>query len=81
MTRITGILHQDLHTFMISPSFVLRMRNVSNKSYTENQTRILGSTTFFVENRAVYEIMWKKHCRARQATDDNTAQALCMLDN
>jgi hypothetical protein len=38
---------------------------------------------FSSENRAVYEIMWKKYCRAKQATDGqyNTAHALCMLDN
>jgi hypothetical protein len=44
--------------------------------------RILCSVTFFsLENRAVYEIMWKKYCRTGQATDDNTAHAHCMLDN
>jgi hypothetical protein len=26
---------------------------------------------FFFENRAVYEIIWKKYCTAGQATDDN----------
>ena len=26
---------------------------------------------FFSENRVVYELMWKKYGRARQATDDN----------
>jgi urease gamma subunit len=35
----------------------------------------------FFENRAVYEIMWKEHCRAGQAVDDNMAQAHYMLDN
>jgi hypothetical protein len=36
---------------------------------------------FFVfGNRAVYEIMWKKYCRAGQATDDNMAHAHCMLN-
>jgi hypothetical protein len=34
------------------------------------KTHILCSITF-VENRAVYEIMWKKCGRAAQATDDN----------
>jgi hypothetical protein len=43
--------------------------------------RVLGSITFFPENRAVYEIMWKEYCRAAQATDDNMAQAHCMLDS
>jgi len=26
---------------------------------------------FFPENRAVYEIIWKKYGKARQATDEN----------
>jgi hypothetical protein len=34
----------------------------------------------FSENRAVYEIMKKKYGGAREATDDSTAHALCMLD-
>jgi hypothetical protein len=32
------------------------------------------------ENGAVYEIMWENIVRARGATDDNTAHALCTLD-
>jgi hypothetical protein len=35
---------------------------------------------FFPENRTVYE-MWKKNGRTRQATDDSTAHALCLLDH
>ena len=31
------------------------------------------------ENRVVYEIIWKKYCRKRQATDDSMAHAHCML--
>jgi len=54
------------------------MRNVSDKSCGENQS-ILFSVTF-CENRAVYEKMWKKYCRAGQATDDNAVRAQCMLD-
>jgi hypothetical protein len=34
----------------------------------------------FLENCAVYEIMWK-HGAARQVTDDYMAQALSVLDN
>ena len=45
------------------------------------KTHILCSVTFlFSENRAVCEIMWKKYCRAGQATDDNMAHAHCVLD-
>jgi len=36
------------------------MRNVSNKSCTGNQnTNVRFKTTFFLENRVLYEIMWK----------------------
>jgi hypothetical protein len=42
------------------------------------EKHILCSLTFF-ENCAVYEKMSKKYCRAGQATDDNMAQAHCML--
>jgi hypothetical protein len=57
------------------------MRNVSDKFVEKIKTHILYPITFPV-NRAVYDIMWKKYGTARQATDDNnTAHALCMLDN
>jgi len=42
---------------------------------------ILCSVTFFSsENRAFYDIMGKKYCRAAHATDDNMAHELCMQD-
>jgi len=34
------------------------MRNVSRKNCKGNKTHILGSVTF-LENSAVYELMWK----------------------
>jgi hypothetical protein len=40
---------------------------------------ILCSVTFF-DNHAVYEVMWKKYCRAGQAIDNNMAYAHCMLE-
>jgi hypothetical protein len=71
LTRIMDTLHANLCIFIISRSVLLRMRNVSDKSCTENQT-----TSFFSinlsENRAVYEVMGKKHGRARWTTADNT---------
>jgi hypothetical protein len=45
------------------------------------KTHILYSVTFFRENRAVYEIMWKKCGRAGQGTDGNMAHGHCLLDN
>ena len=48
------------------------MRNVTDKSFRRNQnTHFMFSNLFLFENRAVYEIIWKKYCRAGQATDDN----------
>ena len=44
---------------MTSRWIFFRMRNVSDKSLTENQNTILCSKTFSPENHAVYEIMWK----------------------
>ena len=46
------------------------MINISGKVVQKIKTRILCSKTF-PENRAIYEIMWEKYGRARQATDDN----------
>ena len=56
------------------------MRNVSDKSCRENQnTHFVFSNFFSFENHAVYEIVWKKYGRIRQATYDNMAPAHCML--
>ena len=49
------------------------------KFVEEIKTHIV-SRNVFPENHAVYEIMWKKYCRAGQATDDRTAHAHCMMD-
>jgi len=36
---------------------------------------MFNNVFFFSENRAAYEIIWKKYCRAEGATDDNMAHA------
>jgi len=48
MIRIVGILHEDLHTYMItSHRIILGMRNVSDKIYRENQeTHFVYSNLF-----------------------------------
>ena len=72
LTTVTGTLHEDRCTFMIiSRCILLRMRNVSDQSCRENQNKYFMFNNFFPQNRAVYEIMWGKCGRARQATDDN----------
>jgi hypothetical protein len=45
--RITGTLHEDQRIFLISRWIILRMRNVSDKSCTENQNTHYMSITFF----------------------------------
>ena len=42
--------------------------------------KILCSIIFFFENSAVCEIMWGNSSRAGGATDDNMAQAHCILN-
>jgi hypothetical protein len=58
------------------------MRNFSDKTFTGNKnTHFVFTNFFFFENRAGYEIMWKKFVEGGQATDDNMVHAHCMLDN
>jgi len=55
------------------------MRNDLDKSCRENRNTNFRFSNSFL-NRNVYEIMWKKCCRAGQATDDNTEHTHFMLD-
>ena len=59
--RIKGAVHEDQYIFLIiSRSFLLRMRNVSDKLCRENQnTHFMFSNFFFPENCANYRKMWK----------------------
>jgi hypothetical protein len=52
------------------------------KSVEKIQTKFYAKE-LFLENRAVYEIMWKKYGAARQNHREkyNKVHALCMLDN
>ena len=57
---VLKLVDEIILCLIISRSFLLRMRNVSDKSCRENQkTRFVCSDPFFSQNRAVYEIMWK----------------------
>ena len=54
------------YTFLIiSRSFLLGMRNVSDKRCRENQNTQFVFSNFFFENRAVYEIILKNVERGR----------------
>ena len=71
-----GTLHEDLHAFMIISCWILRTRNVSDKSAKKIKPHILCSVTFFQKLCCLWENV-EKHGRARQATDDNTIQCMC----
>jgi len=50
----------NIYFLIISHSFLLTMRNISEKKCRENQNTFCVQYLFFpTENRAVYEIMWK----------------------
>jgi hypothetical protein len=81
VTRITGVIPEDVCLFMkISHSVLLRMRNVSDISCGENQY-ILCSVTFFL-NYSLCEIMWKKwYSKTGNRRQYNMATAHCILDD
>ena len=60
LTRINGTLHEDQYTFffIIFRSFLVRMRNVSDKSVAKIKTHIACSVAI-LKNRTVYENMRK----------------------
>jgi hypothetical protein len=72
MTWVRGTSHKGcIHTWQYLAEFFLKWRTFQKKMCTENQNIYFVFNNFFPENRAVYEIMWKKYGTARQATDDN----------
>jgi hypothetical protein len=56
----------------------LKMRNVPDKSSTENQKHILVSITYFLKSCRLWDNVKKCH-RARQAMDESMALVHCML--
>jgi hypothetical protein len=75
MTGITDNLREDLGTFMIVFRLIfLRTRNISAKICIQNQNTF-DVQLLISENRAVYEIMWKKYCTAGEAAAGNTVYA------
>jgi hypothetical protein len=50
---------RPIYILIISLSFLLRMRNVASTSCRENENTHFMLRNFFLENHAVYEIIWK----------------------
>jgi hypothetical protein len=73
-TRITRTLYEDQYTFLIiSPSVLLRMRNVSDKIFRENHN------IYFIVSNVFHKVvlLWdnvEKCGGTRQATDDKIIQ-------
>jgi len=73
-------ISEDQCTFMItSRPVLLRIRNVSVRSCTEYQNTFYGEYFYFWKPFPLWDNV-NKFCRAREATDRNTAHALCVLD-
>ena len=82
-TRIAGAAHVDLHTLMIASHWtLLRMRNVADDIYGEENTYFIVKTLFY-QNKDLYSViffffqklcrLWdsvEKRGRAGLATDD-----------
>jgi hypothetical protein len=71
---------RPVYVFIISHSFLLRMRNVSDKSWTENQnTHFVFSNFFSLKYYCIWNSL-EKYGSAIQVTDDNMAHAHCVLN-
>ena len=73
----------NIHFFIISRSFLLRMRIVSAKSCIENQNThfVFSNFLFFFFSKIVPCMRYaEKYCTAGNDTDDNMAHAHCMPD-
>jgi hypothetical protein len=71
---------RPIHIFFIYCSFLLTMRNISDKICREYQN------THFMFNNCFWKLcdLWdnvEKYCRAGKATDYNMEHVHCMLDN
>jgi hypothetical protein len=79
--KLNGYFDNNLSTFMvISRSIPLRMRNAADKSHRENHnTSFTFNKLFFRTSCRLWDNV-EKYGTSRQATDDNTAHAHCLLD-
>ena len=79
---MAGTLHEDQYTFLSHlAEFVLEWKMFQTKLVEKiKNTHFIFNNFFPPENRAVYDIMRKNIVQHSKATDDNMAQAPCMLD-
>jgi hypothetical protein len=78
LTKITGTLHDDQYPLsIISCSVSLRMRNVSDRIWRENQRTLLCLIIFPRKSFHLRDSV-KKYGSARQVTDGNIIQCMCI---
>jgi hypothetical protein len=80
LTIIACPLHENLSIFMTQPlSFLLRMRNASDKICRATQNTHFTFHDFFFDSRSVYKIMWGNTAEVEgpQITTLYRACALC----
>ena len=66
--------------FTLRPRYIfLRMKNVSDKSYRQNQNTHFMLNNFFWKSCCLWDNV-EKCCRARYGTDDKMGHLHCMLD-
>jgi len=75
----TVTLLEEQYTFMIiSRSFLLRMRNVSDKRCRDNKTRILYSVTFFLKVMNFLDNV-ENNCRAGRTNMTSRTHIACLI--
>ena len=80
-TKMTGAVHKDQYIFcIVSRSFLLRMKNISDRVVDRTKTHILYSITCFRKSFLLWDKV-EKYCGHGQTTDDNKAHTHSMLDN
>jgi hypothetical protein len=71
----------NIYFWLYFAHFFLEWEMSQTKVAEKIKTHILCKITFlFFENLTICEKIWKKYCRAAQATDDNTAHAYWVQD-
>jgi len=81
LTRITSNLHDNQYTFfIISRSFLLGMRNVSDKVVEKITTRVWCSIIFISWKSCSFWDNVEECGRDGQAADGNMANVQCVLD-
>jgi hypothetical protein len=74
LTRITGILHEDLCVLMItSQRILLKMRNVSDKIFIDNKTQTFYPLTFSLKPCRLRGTV-KKYGRTEETTHDTRSE-------